>query len=160
VVLVLGPQPPGRHRGRPQALPLAPTVRHPQSLLAPEALHLLAVHGPPLLAQRRPCLAVAPAWVTPRERPQLLAQGVVATTAVGRPPLRGAVLSGNPARPPFREREPVLQHADRLAPARRAHQFPFATSRSASSSSSLSATSRLSRAFSRSSSRSRFASSA
>ena len=36
-----------------------------------------------------------------------------------------AVLPDIPARPPLREPEPVLQHQDRLAPARRAHQFPL-----------------------------------
>ena len=46
-----------------------------------------------------------------------------------------AVLPDISARPPLREAEAVLQHPDRLAPARRAHQFPFEISFSAATSS-------------------------
>ena len=46
--------------------------------------------------------------------------------------LRGAMLIDVPARPALADAETVAQHRDRLAPTDRAHQFPFATSFSAS----------------------------
>src|SRR5205809_5579622 len=63
------------------------------------------------------------------------------------------------ARPTLGEPLAVHQHQDRLAPPGRAHQLPDATSFSASISSSLSATIRFRRVFSRSSSFSRLTSS-
>jgi hypothetical protein len=50
-------------------------------------------------------------------------------------PLSGARLTNNPASPPFRIAEAVLEHVDRPGPARRAHQFPFAISFNAATSS-------------------------
>jgi hypothetical protein len=64
------------------------------------------------------------------------------------------------ARPALAQPLAVHQHQDRSSPPVRAHQFPFATSRKASISSSLSATMRFSCTFSRSSSFKRFTSSA
>jgi hypothetical protein len=46
--------------------------------------------------------------------------------------LRGAMLTDIPARPALADTETVAQYRDRLAPTGRAHQFPFATSFSAS----------------------------
>ena len=132
-----------------------------QPLLTPEPLHPLAVHhAPALLAQGRPGPAVPPAGVATREGVQLRPERLVAAAARREAALPGAMPAGDPACPPFRQSEAVLQHADRLTPARRAGQFPRAISLSASISSSLPATIRFSRAFSRSSSRSRLASSA
>jgi hypothetical protein len=74
--------------------------------------------------------------------------------------LRRSVLTNDLARPPLRDAEPHLQHVRGSATPRRAHQFPRAISLSARTSSSLSATSCLSRVFSTSSSFSRFTSSA
>jgi hypothetical protein len=50
------------------------------------------------------------------------------------------MLTGDLARPTLREPETVLEHQDRGSPARRAQKFPFAISRNATFSSSLSAT--------------------
>jgi hypothetical protein len=46
--------------------------------------------------------------------------------------LRRAMLADIPARPALADTEAVAQHRDRPAPTDRAHPFPFATSRSAS----------------------------
>ncbi len=45
------------------------------------------------------------------------------------------MLPGDLTRPPLRETEAILEHPDRLAPPRRAHQFPRAISFSAAFSS-------------------------
>jgi hypothetical protein len=47
-------------------------------------------------------------------------------------PLRGAMLIDVPACPTLADTETVAQHRDRMAPPGRAHQFPLATSLSAS----------------------------
>src|SRR5213078_2929244 len=74
--------------------------------------------------------------------------------------LRGAMLPHDPARPALADIQTVAQHRNRLTPAGWAHQFPLATSFSACFSSAWSATIAFKRAFSRSSSLSRLASSA
>ena len=51
----------GRHGRVAQALALAPAHRHAQALLAPQALHALAVDRPALLAQLGVCATVSPA---------------------------------------------------------------------------------------------------
>jgi hypothetical protein len=79
--------------------------------------------------------AVAPPRPVARDLPQRRPQASVITGRPSRVPVRRAVLSGVSARPPFRDAEAVLQHPDRLAPARRAHQFPFEISFSAATSS-------------------------
>jgi len=71
-----------------------------------------------------------------------------------------AMLADIPARPPLRDADTVLKHPDRLAPARRDHQFPFATSFNAAMWSVWSATIRFNLAFSVSSSFNHFTSSA
>ena len=97
----------------------------------------------------------------PGEIPQTRAQRVIAAVGHSRPmPLGGAMLTGDPARPPLRHRETILQHRHRGSSARRAHQFPFAISFKASISSSWSATIRFSLPFSRSNPFSRLTSSA
>src|SRR5919106_2208075 len=103
---------------------------------------------------------IAPALVLVGELSQAFAQRFIAGPAHDRTTLGGAMLADDPASPPFRHLEAVLEHHDRVAPARRAQKFPLATSFSASISSSLSATMRLSRVFSFFSSFSRLASSA
>ena len=118
----------GRHERGADPLPFAFAGRHPQPLLTPQPLDLLAVHQPALVADSRPREPVAPARMLPRELPQPDAQRFVAIVAVALSPLRGAVLTGDPARPPLRQRKPLLQHRHGLASARRAHQFPRAIS--------------------------------
>jgi hypothetical protein len=65
--------------------------------------------------------------------------------------LGGAVLAGDPAGQPLGEAQHALQVVHGAAPACRAQKFPLASSRRASFSSSASANSRFSRAFSPSS---------
>jgi hypothetical protein len=103
-------------------------LRHAKPFLAPQALHPLAVDAPALLEQMLMRLAVPPPWPLARERPQLGPERRVVLRDDRLPPLRGPRLSDDSARPPLRDAQAVLQHADRPAPARRAHQFPFAIS--------------------------------
>src|SRR5439155_1255046 len=84
------------------------------------------------------------------EQPQRAAVGGLVVLEVKRPHVIRALA----------DIQTVAQHRDRLAPAGWAHQFPFATSLSACFSSAWSATIAFKRAFSRSSSLSRLASSA
>ena len=107
---------------------------------------------PSLAAPARPRAPVAPARMLAREIPQRFPERFVAIAAAALPPLRGAVLAGDPARPPLRQRLPLPRHRDGLASARRAHQFPLAIPFSPSISSSCSATIRFSFPLSRSSS--------
>ena len=160
LIRTLRAQPRAGDGGDAEALPLAPLGRHPQALLAPQALDPLAVHLEALAAQGSPGAPVTPAGMLARELAQAGAQRLVTITPAGLVALRGAVLAGDPARPPLRHREPLPQHAHGLASARRAHQFPFAISFKASISSSCSATIRFSFPFSRSNSFSRLTSSA
>ena len=105
-------------------------------------------------------LAIPPPRSLARERPQLRPQRRVILSDDRLAPLCRARLTDISARPPLRDPQTVLQHADRPAPARRAHQFPFAISFNAWFSRTWSATIRLSRVFSASSSFNRFTSSA
>lgn len=113
-----------------------------------------------LPAQHRMGTPVAPPRVTLREQPEPGPQVPIRIRLGGLVALGGAVLTDDLTSPPLRQAEPFLEHVYGSAAPRRAYQFPLAISRSARFSSSLSATIRFSAAFSRSSSRSRFASSA
>jgi len=104
--------------------------------------------------------AVPPPRPPARDPPQLRPQRLIITGHARLMTLGRAALSDIPARPSLRNTETVLDHPDRLAPARRAHQFPFDTSFSAAMWSVWSATIRFNRAFSSSSSFSRLTSSA
>ena len=103
---------------------------------------------------------VAPSGMGPAERAELLPEHPVPVWLDRLVALRRTVLPDQLARPPLRHAEHPLQMLDRAAPAGRAHQFPRPSSFSAWIWSSLSATIRLSRAFSISSSLSRRTSSA
>ena len=132
VIRALGPQPLGRDGRVAEPVPLALPLRHPQALLAPEPLDLLAVHRPALLADSAPGEPVAPARVLGRELPQPLPQRVVAVAAAaGLVALGRAVLPGDLARPPLRQSEPFDDHPNGIASAGRAQKFPFAISFSA-----------------------------
>jgi hypothetical protein len=132
VVRALRPEPRCRHGRVAKPLALALPGGHAQALFAPDALDLLTVHRPALLAQRAPRKPVAPARMLPGQAPQPLAQCVFAAEATaGLVTLGRAVLPGDPARPPLRQPKPVHQHLDGLASARRAHHFPSASSRNA-----------------------------
>jgi hypothetical protein len=76
--------------------------------------------------------AIAPPLALAGERAQRRPQRLIVAGDDGVAPLRRAVLIDIPARPALADAEAVAQHRDRLAPTGRAHQFPFATSLSAS----------------------------
>jgi hypothetical protein len=67
VVEPLRAEPRRLRRRDAEPCPLAPADRHPQALLAPQALDLLAFGLDAFFAQARPCLAVAPAGMGARE---------------------------------------------------------------------------------------------
>ena len=118
---------------QPAALARAP--RHPQALLAPQALHALAIDLPTLIAQMRVRLAIAPPRPPRRERTQLAAQRLIVGRRIGLATLRGTMLSDDLTRPALADMQAVAKHRDRRTPTGWAHQFPFATSLSACTSS-------------------------
>jgi len=75
--------------------------------------------------------AIPPPRTIFREPPQLGAQRRVILGPLGFVTLRGAVLPEIPARPTLADAQAVAKHRDRLTPAGRAYQFPFAISFSA-----------------------------
>ena len=79
--------------------------------------------------------AVSPPRPVARDLPQRRPQRGVVAGDPRRVTLRRAMLPGVSARPPLGDAKAVLQHPDRLAPARRAHQFPLEISFSAATSS-------------------------
>jgi Phage integrase family len=160
---VVGPgrlQPICGRRGLAEALALAPLGWHAQALLAPQSLDLLAVHPLALPHQHGMGTPVPPPRVPRGETPQPGAQLPVRVGLGRAVTLDGTVLADDRTGPSLRQTEPGHEHVPGSTSPRRAYQFPFATSRSAWFSSSLSATICLSSRFSRSSSFSRLASSA
>jgi hypothetical protein len=74
---------------------------------------------------RRARLAQALAFATPLRHPQTLPRAAPSCGSHRRgATLGGAVLADDPARPPLRQSEPVLDHDHGTASLRRAHQFP------------------------------------
>ncbi len=128
VIGALRTQPLCRHGRLPEPAALAPTLRHPQPLLAPQPLHPLAVDLPALLAQAMVRAAVPPPRSLCRDLPQLRPQRPIVPGARGLVTLRGAMLPHIPARPALGQPQAVAQHRDRLTPPDRAHQFPLAIS--------------------------------
>jgi hypothetical protein len=153
-------QPIGRVGGGAKALAFTAPDRHAQAFLAPAPLHGLAVHAPTGLAQLGVGAPVAPPGMRPAEAAQLVAERPVPVGLGRLVTLRAAMLPDQLARPPLGDAEHLLQVLDGAAPAGRADQFPRPSSFRASICSSLSATIRLSRAFSVSSCFSRLTSSA
>jgi hypothetical protein len=96
---------------------------------------VLAVQHPAVIEQQLMRTPVPPARPLARDLPQRRPQPGVVAGNHRRPALRRTVLPDVSARPPLRDTEAILQHPDRLAPTRRAHQFPFATSLRAATSS-------------------------
>jgi hypothetical protein len=160
MIRMLGSQLVGRHPGVTAALALAALDPHTQALFPPDTLNLLAVVGMSLASQNGVRTPIAPAGMLLGEAPQPLAQVPVRIRLDRFVALCGAMLSDDLACPPLREAEAVGEHDHRSPPPRRAHQFPRLISRRAVITSSLSATIRFNVTFSRSSSLSRFASSA
>jgi hypothetical protein len=127
---------------------------HPQPTLAPDALHQLLAGLPPF-GHEQPCeLAVAQAWIFPRQSLDLLPQSqqpvgwsLVLVTAAG--PMQVQI----PTCPPLRTQSQGHHSLDRPALVQRAHHFFAFTSSSTRILSIASATSFFSSVFSLSSSR-------
>src|SRR5690606_38189943 len=150
----------GPDRGASPAVGLlALAVGHLESFLTPQALDPLVVDHPALPAEPGCGPPPPPPGSGPGEVPQPLAQQLVLLARRGRlDPLGGAVLAHDSTRAAFGDPEPVTQHAHCTPSTVRGQKFPSAISRSIDLSSSASARSFLRRAFSPSSSLSRFAS--
>src|SRR5918993_1147470 len=138
---------------------LAALVGHLQAFVTPQAPDPLVVEVPARLAGVLGRPSPPPPWSPPGEVPQELAQSGLVVVDDGRlEALRGAVETNDPAGSTFGHPEPFTQPRGGAALAVRGQKFPSATSRSMSMSSAWLATSFFSRAFSASSSLSRFAS--
>jgi len=120
VVGTLGAEPLGWDRGIAESTALLGLGGNPQTLLAPDPLHPLAIQRPSLGAQVPMGAAVAPAGTLGRELAQTCPQGSLIRGNLGEVALGGAVLAGDPARPTLGEAEAVLKGQDRLAPSGRA----------------------------------------
>ncbi len=130
---------------------------HLEPLLPPEPFDPLLIHPPPLGPQQRrdPPVAVAPVL---RGQPRHGGnQRRVRCGAARGIPLRRPGLAEDSTCPALGDPQVPLHVHHRLPPPRRAQKFPFAASRRIALSSAWSATSFLSRVFSRSSSLSRLA---
>ena len=113
----------------PDTPAFAPFGRPFEPFFAPQPLNALAVDPHALLAKMTPRGAIPPPRVLATDRPKAIAKLIItATRRRVRSALRGAMLPGDPARPPLRHREPVHHHPDCPAPARRAQNSPFAIS--------------------------------
>jgi hypothetical protein len=142
---------------QPEAAASGLLLRHSKALLTPDPLDTLVVHSPALSPEQRrdPPVAVSPVRRgqfddPPRQR--------LLVVPLRRPvPVRRTGLTHQPASPTLAHAEPREQRIDRVPTASRAQKFPEATSRNIALSSSASASSRFSRAFSFSSSLSFFA---
>ena len=119
--------PPSGCRGGAGTEPFAaPALRHPQTFLAPQALHLLVVHGPALAAG----VVVGAAESPPRDAssrtpqpPRSAASGSAGVDARA-VALGGAVLPGHPAGEPLTDPITVDQVVNGCPPAFRAQNFP------------------------------------
>lgn len=103
------PAPLGGHGGFAEPLPLAFPLRHPEA----------------------PGKVVALARMLRREPAQPLAQRIIAIGIIARLVALGGAVPRDMARPPLRQTEPLDDHANGIASARRAQTFPFAISFSA-----------------------------
>src|SRR5581483_1416407 len=127
--------------------------RHPQALPPPEPLDALGVDVPALRPQKGRDAAVAVPAVLAGQLGHPRHQARLVVGHGRRAPLGGARLAQDPAGPALRDAPRAAHLADVLdhrAPLRRAQYFPEAASLRMALSSSASARSRLSRAFSRS----------
>ena len=157
VVRALRPAPRAGSIGRPKPPPARGFPGHPQPFLPPEPLHPLVVHPPAFGPQQRrdAPVAVAPEAAGKGDDPG--DQSRLVRGHLHGVPLRAARLGEGPAGPTLRDGHDGSHVHDRLPPARRAQKFPEDTSFKMALSRAWSATSRLRRAFSRSSSLRRFA---
>jgi hypothetical protein len=139
------------------------TVIRPRGSRRPSAKHplrTLAVARPAVPEQLGVCTAIAPPRTLHRDRSKLSTKRRVILGDSRLAALRRAMLPRDQASPPLRHAKTILKHQVRLAPARRAHQFPFAISLRPWMSSAWSATIRFNDWFSRANSFKRLTSSA
>src|SRR5207248_1995019 len=129
------------------------------SLQAPQPLHPLPVHLPALSFEQRRDHPVAPARVLDRQLVHPLDQPQLEVGRHRLIPLRRPVLLQQSASPTLRHAVTAAEIGDGLSAARRAQSLPRVTSLSIEMSSACSATIRLRREFSCSSTLSRWASS-
>src|SRR5690606_32566390 len=127
--------------------------------LTPQAPGAFAVDHQALGPAQRVRFAPAPPRMFAGDLPQPVGQHPISRPGAHRPTLHRPGLPGNPAGPPFRHPEPLPQHRHGPAAAVRAQKFPREISLSMSISRACSATIFFNRAFSRSSSFNRLASS-
>lgn len=142
---------------QPQSAASGLLLRHLHALRLPDSLHPLVIHQHPFVPDqardpRRPVSTVCR-----RQLDDPLRQPVLILTNQRKITLRRTGLTQYRARPPLGNTQMVHHVLDRLALPLRAQKFGRAASRRIALSNSASATSRLRRAFSRSSSLSRMA---
>ncbi len=151
------PQP---HTGtliQPQSSPGSLLLRHFQPLPPPDPLHPILAHWPACTPQqcRDPPVAVAP--VLRRQGNDRSGEAIFVQHRIRLVSLCPSPLPQQPAAMPFRQPVLLPRTLYRTTPPLRAYKFPCATSRKTCFSRESSATNRLSREFSFSSSFSRFA---
>ena len=129
------------------------------ALQAPEALDPLAIDPPALAAQQGPDAAVAVAGMTGGELVHARDQRPLVGWLEAPVALARAVLANHSAGPTLRDPPALLEEADGVTTARRAHQFPRCRSFKSEMSSACSATIFFRREFSCSSAFSRWTSS-
>jgi len=133
-------------RSRPLAFPGSGPL---QTFLPPKPLHPLVIDGPALPPQQAVGHAPAPADVLSCDLLETMAElCLLDVDDLAAMPLGAPVLSHNPAGQAFRGPVTLLQNRDGSATTFRAQKFPSARSLSIAFSSSASARSFLSRAFS------------
>ena len=152
VVAVLGTPTHDRAVGKPEPATLRLLRRHLQPLLPPEPFHSLVVHPPTLLPEQRRHPPVAVAAEAGSQRHQPCDQCSLIRGLAGNVALRRPCLSDDATGASFRDLLCCPYVCHRPTSFRRAQKLPWATSRRIELSSAWSATRRLSRAFSRSSS--------
>src|SRR5690606_27787982 len=140
--------------------PQPSTLRLPlwnlQPLFTPDPFHALVIHTPALSSQHRRDPRCAVPAVHARQFNDPPRQRFFIITYQRKVPLRHPRLTQHPARPPFGNVERIHHVTHHLTLPLRAQKFGLAASRRIALSSSASASSRLRRLFSRSSSFSRF----
>jgi len=143
---MLSPVTPYRAIGGPGPLAL-PGDGPLQTLLPPEPLHPLVVHGPALTPQQAIGHATAPSDVLSCDLAETVPElGLLQIDDLDAVTLGAAVLTHHPADKAFRSPVTLLQNRDGPAATLRAQKFPSARSLSMAFSSSASAKSFLSRA--------------
>ena len=151
------PQPNARSIVQPQTTPWTLLLRHFKALTAPDALDPVLANLPATGPQQRSYPAVAVAPVLGRQGDNGLGQHILVSPDRRDIALGSPRLADDPASMAFRQPILLLDRLNRLPASIGRYKFPSATSLRICFSSDRSATSRFSRAFSRSSSLNRLA---